>query len=39
MVVRVDDACQFKEEDLKPNPEFPFTLLPTMCWNKNVIEE
>jgi hypothetical protein len=39
VATRVDDACQFKEEDLKPNLEFPFTLLAKMCWSKNVIEE
>jgi hypothetical protein len=39
MVARVNDACQFKEEDLKPNLEFPFTLLAKMCLSKNVIEE
>jgi hypothetical protein len=39
MVARVDDTANFKEEDLKPNPEFPFTLLSQMCWSKNVLEE
>jgi HEPN domain-containing protein len=39
MVARLDDTCQFKEEDLKPNPQFPFSLLCRMCWSKNVLEE
>jgi hypothetical protein len=39
MVARVDDTANFKEEDLKPNPQFDFTLLCQMCWSKNVLEE
>jgi hypothetical protein len=39
MVARIDDTCNFTEEDLKPNPQFPFTLLAKMCWSKNVLEE
>ena len=39
MVARVDDTANFKEEDLKPNPQFDFTLLCRMCWSKNVLEE
>ena len=39
MVGRVDDTCQFMEEDLKPNLQFPFALLARMCWSKNVLEE
>lgn len=39
MVTRLDDTSHFKEEDLKPNPQFPFTLLCRMCWSKNVMEE
>ena len=40
MIGRVDDTCHFKEEDLKPNPQFPqFTLLARMRWSKNVMEE
>ena len=36
---RVVDTANFKEEDLKPNPQFDFTLLCRMCWSKNVLEE
>lgn len=39
MVARLDDTCRFQEADLKPNPQFPFTLLAKMCWSKNVQEE
>jgi hypothetical protein len=39
MVARVDDTCRFEEEDLKPNPQFPYTLLVKMCRSKNVLEE
>jgi hypothetical protein len=39
MVARIDDTANLKEEDLKPNLEFPFTLLCQMCWSKNVMEE
>jgi hypothetical protein len=39
MVARVDNIANLKEEDLKPNLEFPFTLLCQMCWSKNVMEE
>jgi hypothetical protein len=39
MVARLDDTAHLKEEDLKPNPEFPFALLCQMCWSKNVMEE
>ena len=39
MVARLDDICRFEEVDLKPNPQFPFTLYAKMCWSKNVLEE
>jgi hypothetical protein len=39
MVARLDDTCRLEEQDLKPNPQFPFTLLCRMCWSKNVLEE
>ena len=39
MVARLDDTCQFKEEDLKSSPQFPFALVCRMCWSKNVLEE
>ena len=39
MVARVDDTAHFKEEDLKPNPQFSFALTCRMCWSKNVMEE
>lgn len=39
MVARLDDTCQIEEQDLKPNPQFPFSLLCRMCWSKNVLEE
>ena len=39
MVARLDDTCRIEEQDLKPNPAFPFTLLCKMCWSKNVQEE
>ena len=39
MVAKVEDTANLKEEDLKPNPEFPFAFLYQMCWWKNVVEE
>ena len=39
MIGRVDDACKCKLEDLKPNPQHPCTLLASMCWSKNVMDE
>ena len=39
MVARLDDACNFKKENLKRNVQFPFALLCQMCWSKNVLEE
>jgi hypothetical protein len=39
MVARLDDTCRIEEQDLKPNPHFPFSLLCQMCWSKNVLEE
>ena len=39
MVARLDDTCRIEEQDLKPNPQFPFSLLCRMCWSKNVLEE
>ena len=39
MIGRIDDTANFMAEDLKPNPDFPFTLLCRMCWSKNVMEE
>ena len=35
----MDDSCNFNIADLKPNPQFDFTLLCRMCWSKNVMEE
>jgi hypothetical protein len=26
-------------EDVKPNPQYTFTLLATICWSKNVLDE
>jgi hypothetical protein len=37
--LRADNTVNLKEEDLKPDPEFPFTLLCQMCWSKNAMEE
>ena len=31
VVAGLDDTCRLEEEDLKPNPQFPFTLLCRMC--------
>lgn len=39
MVARVDDVAHFKEEDLKPHPQFDFVLHARMGWSKNVLEE
>ena len=39
MIGRIDDTCKTKAEDLKPNAQFPFCLLGTMCWSKNVLDE
>ena len=39
MIARIDDTCKFKLEDLKPDPQFAFTLLAQMCWSKNVRDE
>jgi hypothetical protein len=39
MIGRNDDTCKCKVEDLKPNVQDPFTLLATMCWSKNVMDE
>jgi hypothetical protein len=39
MIGRIDDTCKCKVEDLKPNVQHPFTLLATMCWLKNVMDE
>ena len=39
MIARLHDTAQFKKEDLKPNPQFGFTVLAQMCWSKNVLEE
>jgi hypothetical protein len=39
MVARVDATAHLKEEDLKPDLEFPFTLLCQTRWSKNVMEE
>ena len=39
MIGRIDDTCKCKVEDLKPNPQYSFTLLATMCWSKNVMDE
>jgi len=39
MIARIDDTSHFKKEDLKPNPQFGFTLLAQMMWSKNVMDE
>lgn len=39
MIGRIDDTCKCKVEDLKPNTQYLFTLLATMCWSKNVMDE
>jgi hypothetical protein len=39
MISRVDDAAQLTMDCLKPNPTFPYTLLCTVNWSKNVLEE
>jgi hypothetical protein len=39
MIARVDDVAHFKEEDLKPHPQFDFALHARMGWSKNVLEE
>jgi hypothetical protein len=39
MIGRIDNTCKCKVEDLKPNPQYGFMLLATMCWSKNVMDE
>ena len=39
MIGRIEDTCKCKVEDLKPNPQYSFTLLATMCWSTNVMDE
>jgi hypothetical protein len=39
LIARLDDAMELEMEDIKPNLQFPFSLLVQMCWSKNVNEE
>lgn len=40
LIARIDDTCNFKEVDLKPNPQFRrFSLLSRISWSKNIREE
>ena len=39
MIARIDDVAKFMMDELKPNPDYNFTLLARLCWSKNIYEE
>ena len=39
MIARLDDACELKKMNLKPNSRYPDLLLARLNWSKNVREE
>ena len=39
LIGRIDDVMKLDKSTIRPNMQYPFTLLIKMCWSKNIREE